>query len=128
MTGFASPGFELSRITIGSLEDIGYQVCYDAADAFNSQNLGSCQCNRRLVPSESGQNSLRSTQSEGTHHGRILSRESRDAAVKFGKNLLKEGMLERRVDVPGLEYFGDKVIVVYYWEGSQIHDVFVLNS
>ena len=35
MTGFVSPGSNpLSAITIGSLEDIGYQVDYSAADPY----------------------------------------------------------------------------------------------
>lgn len=35
MTGFASGGMEMSRMTIASLEDMGYQVDYSSADDFS---------------------------------------------------------------------------------------------
>jgi hypothetical protein len=41
MTGFLDPGFNpISRVTVGALEDMGYEVNYDAADAYQ---LPSCR-------------------------------------------------------------------------------------
>jgi Leishmanolysin len=50
MTGFANPGATnpLSRITIGSLDDMGYDVDYTRADPYGAANLNSaCRCGRR---------------------------------------------------------------------------------
>ena len=41
MTGFLDPGFNpISRVTVGALQDMGYEVDYDAADNFQ---LPTCQ-------------------------------------------------------------------------------------
>jgi Leishmanolysin len=50
MTGAVNTGVQnfLSRITIASLEDLGYSVSYSTADAFRASNLGpGCSCRRR---------------------------------------------------------------------------------
>ena len=45
MTGFSSGSLPMSRVTVGSLEDLGYVVNYGAADAFTSNDLGAvCRC------------------------------------------------------------------------------------
>jgi hypothetical protein len=45
MTGFANDGLEISRMTVGSLEDIGYEVDYNQADPFPVTLLDpSCVC------------------------------------------------------------------------------------
>lgn len=40
MTGWASGGMELSKVTVGALHDLGYQVDYGGADAFTPAGLG----------------------------------------------------------------------------------------
>lgn len=39
MTGWASGGMELSKVTVGALHDLGYQVDYSKADAFTAPLL-----------------------------------------------------------------------------------------
>jgi hypothetical protein len=39
MSGYLSGGMELSRMTIGALEDLGYDVDYAGADNFNATNF-----------------------------------------------------------------------------------------
>jgi hypothetical protein len=43
MTGYVSPkGMQLSRLTIASLQDMGYGVDMSVADAYTRDDLGSC--------------------------------------------------------------------------------------
>lgn len=126
MTGFANFDFPLSRITIGSLEDIGYDVSYSAADRFTAQDLGTCQCRRRLL--KGGTETVHNGTDEHSSRRRKLSSEGYEAAVKFGREILREGTLERLMDVPNMEYFGDRMVVVYYLEDDRVHDVMVWNE
>ena len=115
MTGFASgalPSF--SRLTIATLEDIGYSVNYDAADAFDGSDTTCCN------------GPAPSTQSKPT-----LSDAGRDDAVAYGQKILRENQLSDEVallleeDDTGLMYVGDKMVVVLYIEGGIIFEVFV---
>lgn len=46
MTGYASGGLEMSRMTIAGLEDLGYEVDYSKANTFSADQLNSaCRCN-----------------------------------------------------------------------------------
>lgn len=50
MTGFLSAGDNpISSITIGGLQDLGYEVSYATADPFTSADLGGTCCNGSLV-------------------------------------------------------------------------------
>lgn len=51
MTGFANGGMEMSRMTIASLEDLGYAVDYSAADdfLFASRSLAATDSDRGLL-------------------------------------------------------------------------------
>lgn len=52
MSGFVDTGVTnfLSRISIATLEDMGYQVDYSSADPFRASNLGpGCACRRRSL-------------------------------------------------------------------------------
>lgn len=45
MTGYATDGFQISRMTVASLEDLGYEVDYDGADAYTAADMDpSCVC------------------------------------------------------------------------------------
>jgi hypothetical protein len=45
MTGFATDGLEISRMTVGGLKDLGYEVDYSKADAFPQSKLDpTCVC------------------------------------------------------------------------------------
>lgn len=56
MTGFNTGGLPISRVTVASLDDLGYTVSYAAADPFPASALGPCRCNNIEVevPRESG--------------------------------------------------------------------------
>ena len=118
----------ISRVTIGALEDMGYDVSYDSADDFTSANLDdtipSCVCNRR----ERERRSLW----DGKHgdvfalrqkSGRVapeISEELRNYAVNQGLKILEEsrtsglsgggGVLGARES--NAKYVGDKVVAV----------------
>ena len=52
MTPLISGNNQLSRITIGSLEDLGYTVDYTKADPYTTADLGTapgCICNGRSL-------------------------------------------------------------------------------
>lgn len=49
MTGFSTGSLPLSRITVASLEDMGYVVNYDAADPYTAADMNpSCVCSSNL--------------------------------------------------------------------------------
>lgn len=58
MTGFLDSGFNpLSRITVGSMEDLGYKVNYGAADAFPTASTRKTIASAALTSVVSGHNS-----------------------------------------------------------------------
>ena len=119
MTGYASGSLPMSRITIGGLEDLGYVVDYAAADAFpHSQLSPVCDCNRR---------SLRRSNERS---GRELSEQGYKAALAHGKKHLEKMREKGKGDNGGrlgddFIFLGDRVVVVYYMEDGEIHDVMV---
>ena len=83
MTGYAErPGvFEpLSKLTIASLEDIGYTVDYNVADEYDASDIKTSCC----TPS----NSVSPPKMEGIQ--RNVSSKGMDAAIDFGRKILKE--------------------------------------
>lgn len=93
MTGFADAGNNpLSRITIASLADIGYDVDYRNADTYTSSELNpNCVCRRRrtlidMVHGETHQLGLRIPGS----HRRKLSDELFNIAMSYGKEQLAQ--------------------------------------
>lgn len=82
----------LSRITIASLQDLGYEVDYSTAESFGRANLGSgsCVCNRRtLLDMEHGE-----TRQLGLGHPstqpRRLGQATRQVALDYGRGILAE--------------------------------------
>ena len=86
MTPFIIAGVPnpLSRITIASLDELGYDVDYDQADAYPASLLDpSCSCNRRL--------------NEGPHFSNIGKKRRTEAqeaatlvAIEYGKECLRK--------------------------------------
>ena len=117
MTGSRTGALPFSRLTIATVEDIGYSVNYDAADAFDGSDTTCCN------------GPAPSTQSKPT-----LSDAGRDDAVAYGQKILRENQLSDEVallleeDDTGLMYVGDKMVVVLYIEGGIIFEVFVTND
>jgi hypothetical protein len=116
MTGFTSDeDMPFSRLTLASLEDIGYAVNYDAADDFDGTDTACCT--GAIRPSRLNTHSLSS--------------DGKDAAVLYGQKILSESQLSDDLaqlveeDDTGLTYVGDRVVVVLYMEDGKIYEVFV---
>jgi hypothetical protein len=131
MTGYLNHGstIPLSRITIGSLEDIGYHVNYNEADAFTRNDVSpSCLCNRRLLE-HGAVRYLRSTadDAEAPRPGaRRLSEEARQVAANYGLGVLEQRSRSHHVAVPeGAEYVGDRLMAVLVKDGDSIFSVVV---
>ena len=111
----------LSRITIASLEDLGYEVDYSTADAYGRSDLGAgCTCTRRqrsildMAHGETQQLGLRSPNTPR----RRLSVEMRDKAIEYGRAMLANQTVSLSVEQTklaseeGLTYVGDQVVSV----------------
>ena len=115
MTPRASGNLPLSKLTIANLEDIGYEVDYDAADAFDGRNTTCCN----------------GTVNAQTLNTPTLSNAGRDYAVAYGQEILRENELPDDValllaqDDTGLIYVGDKIVFVIVIENGIIFDVLV---
>ena len=132
MTGYIDNGgrYPLSRITIGSMEDIGYTVDYSAADSFVRADIAtSCRCNRRslmdMFHGETRQLGLGMSSTKKRH----LSAETRQVAIDYGLSLLAERVSFLRsapaAPVDGISYIGDKVVSVVVADGDGIFSVVV---
>lgn len=120
MTPFTTPGPDRSsRITIASLEDLGYEVQYDQAEAFTRDDLNAtCTCDerrRRLAPE-----TLVDTTGQAKDETLQYAREA-------GMQFLVENALSRSAnpDEEDVIYVGDKVVAVVIEEDGQIFDVTV---
>jgi hypothetical protein len=118
MTGFLNGENPISRITIASLEDIGYEVNYDVADPYGSSDLGSCSC-------QSNNRNLRSKPKK-----RKLSQEMHDYATKRGRDMLNKNAAknDEMENTSEAVYFGDKMMIVYVEEEGEIVGVPVFPS
>jgi hypothetical protein len=126
MTGFATGGLEISRATVGTLEDMGYVVDYCGADAFPVSNLGaSCVCSSIQADGGGGDSTIiQPDDSSGK-----LSDAGRLTASEFGRQYLKNRSAEREesaADEDGIIYLGD-VVIVYVEEGA-IYEVHVTSD
>ena len=125
MTGFIGPRNPLSRITIGTLEDLGYTVDYTVADSFGRADLGpGCACTRRrsLVDAYLGVTRQLGLGSPA-NKPRRLSDASYQIAVDYGRAILAEraqpsffqGLPIVNDDVV---YVGDQIISVIVQDGA----------
>ena len=113
----------LSRLTIAAVEDLGYKVNYDVANAFDGSNTPCCK---------NGTGAAQSTQNKPT-----LSDVGRDAAVAYGQNILRErqgqlpdedAALLLEDDDTRVMYVGNKLVSVLIMEDGIIFEVFVTNN
>lgn len=126
MTGFlngAGP-HPLSRITIATLEDLGYTVDYSMAESYGTNDVNSaCTCN--------GQRSLQlSAHQLGTSHQstrrRSLSAEAHQMAMDYGQEILLQRPEGGDTTLPdGVVYVGDQMVVVFVEEKGAFFDVTV---
>lgn len=122
----------LSKITLGSLQDMGYQVDYSKADSTNGAFFQSrCQCNRRLQEEALASNT---TMSESKPR-RQLSDEGRAIAEAYGLSVLEETRAEidqmqslLPMDDANVTDIGGHVIAVMYEEDGIAYDVIVRSG
>lgn len=111
MTGILVAGSKplLSRITIGSLQDLRYVVDCSKADPYTISNMAAtCTCNRR-------DRSLRNML-----HGQTFQfQQLREAAMDFGHSLDR-----LRSDGTSI-YVGDQVVSVLIRDGDEIYGAIV---
>jgi Leishmanolysin len=125
MTGYISEVNILSRLTIATLEDIGYTVSYDEAEPYTSANMGRrCVCRRSKVRNLSIvkpiEISANNTNSNVSGMKRMLSDEGLKHAIAHGKKYL---LAKRKQYSPtgtpsGLKYVGSDLISVIYKDGD----------
>jgi hypothetical protein len=106
---------KISRITLGSLEDLGYVVNYTAADAYGIDNIGNCGCNHAVRRTSVNNNANQKTT---CHQGKVY-----DSAIFHGRKMLRK-MQEHHVAQSGrallssdIEFVGHKRVTVAY-----VHD------
>ena len=139
----------LSRITVGWANDIGYEVNYDAADPFDSSQLGTaagCNCNRRLQSTTSNHSHVRylghhasligsqetTSQHRGTQQTPQLSMEGYKTAMESGltflyERIIHQGNFIRNDTSPDSKviYVGDQFVWVYMRENDHVFSVLV---
>lgn len=129
MTSYVESGVSsLSKITIGSLQDLGYVVDYSKADAFGKANLNpGCTCKpRSLISLEHGEAHLLGLDDPNTLR-RVLSNDAYQAAVNYGRSLMKNKTLPLNVarEDNGVTFVGDKVVSVFVNDGGKFFSVVV---
>lgn len=121
-----------SRLTVSWLEDINYEVNYEAADPFDGSMIGDeCNCNRRKLRSTTHMNET-DFRSPNQAKPRKLSTAGYETAVAYGEKVLEQRAANAVGMAPGLtenvvNYVGDQFIWVYYFEEGNIHDVLVMK-
>jgi Leishmanolysin len=135
MTGYSDSGTKaiLSRITIGTLDDLGYIVDYSQAEPYSRANLGSgCTCRRTLMDMTSGEtmalSALRNG-SRGPDSHRRLSDEAHALAMETGRSMLKKRAQSFRMgksfQPANCTYVGDTVVSVLVQNEGEVYGVVV---
>jgi Leishmanolysin len=132
MTGFANPGVSnpLSRITIGSLDDMGYAVDYTRADPYGAANVNiSCLCgrHRRRLGLQSDSLPDSPPMKSDTLRNLALNGTARQKAIEYGQEILAEKAKSSSSRSGNSEwtYIGDQQVIVLYHDGNGIQDVVV---
>jgi Leishmanolysin len=135
LTGVLHP---LSRITIATLQDLGYTVDYSSAETYTRGDvLSSCLCNRRsLMDSSSNGDAHQLGRSLGSTERRSLSDKGLQQAVNYGQAILQERKRTASVTVEDdpnpiggdILFVGDKLLMVFVEEAGAFFDVVVTLS
>jgi hypothetical protein len=135
MTGYLGAGASpLSRITVGTLQDLGYPVDYSKADAFTRNDLNStCTCPvRRLRQNERSLLDMNHGEifsvvsNDGTRATgrprRRLSESAEEMAIEAGLEYLQanaNNANDAEVDDLGITYVADEVVSVLIFEDAK---------
>ena len=134
MTGELDFGVNpLSRMTIGNLDDMGYQVSYETADQFTVADLNAadpeCVCNRRLVVElddlldKSGGDRRR--QRRRLEPKDPLSEENYQYALEAGYKLLEEAPKWEERAFGNARYIGNKIVSIIMIQNDRLYGVMV---
>ena len=130
MTPLTNGDMKLSRLTVATLEDLGYLVNYDGADSFSAADLdASCRCNRRLGHGGGGGEDTPKVTGRRKRKLSTAEMAPRKAAFNFGKERLQDNVFE--TEVPGnLKNVGSEIVSVFFKvpEASQIAHVIVKGT
>jgi Leishmanolysin len=117
----------LSRMTIASLEDLGYDVSYRTAQPWTNADLAaSCVCRR-------GRRRATTFAADTTTKRRLPSAAAYQAAVDYGQSILRSNALamsedsSSRIADDDLVYVGDQVISILFEENGALHSIVVTN-
>jgi len=133
MTGeLSTTANPLSRITIGTLDDMGYTVDYSTADAYGTADLDpSCLCRRRrsLWDGEHGEVLLMESPEDDRRHLRrdTLRKDLREYAIQQGQKILKESAHMNNLEGDAM-YVGDQQVSIIMLQGDQVYSVIVTRD
>ena len=121
----------LSKVTVGSLEDLGYEVNLDNADAYGESDVdASCLCDRRRnlffkLPSWfPNPFQARPIGRQSGPDKPQLSEELRQYAVDYGTKLLEERSTVSADASNGVvDYIGNRFVSVWMRQGDDIFSV-----
>lgn len=109
----------LSRVTIGTLQDLGYDVDYQTADVFDASDLdASCICGNRMLQ---GDNII--SQKEESEKDAAV----REQSMAYGKEILQSrvlGLGGRHAGKNSMK-FSNTLSVFYRREDGTVGDAFV---
>jgi hypothetical protein len=103
---------KVSRITLGSLEDLGYVVNYTAADPYGISDIGNCGCNNRVRRTS---NDYSGGQKASCHQGTVY-----ESAINHGQKMLRKmhenhvTQSERPTLSDDIEFVGHRRLTVAY--------------
>ena len=106
----------ISTMTIGSLQDIGYQVDYTKADPYTKSKMATnCTC--------TGRRNLRPVETKVVAEKKRPdpSAKGKANAIAHGKKELAKAKAAKGPPMPGLEYVADKEVSVMYIENGNIY-------
>jgi hypothetical protein len=128
MTGFVGGRTQLSRITIGGLEDLGYNVNYANSDYLGPDDIHpNCTCTKRrqrrlFEPKHSEVRHL----GQPNNNRRKLSDEAYGKAMDIGKEIVEQLYGQSAGVANSKEFEGASSISVLFEEHDQLYGVIVL--
>lgn len=142
MTGFNTGSQELSRMSIATLEDMGYEVDYSRADSFSAKQLNpNCVCNSNDSKDGAPWTTKKVYKSKSDTRSLQASEQARQQAIDYGKARLAiiannnqnanytihKGAASQ---MDGRIFLADQMVVVLYFDGDddEIQSVIVTPS
>lgn len=110
----------LSQVTAASLEDIGYEVSFEAVDQITAADLSpSCRCDHQLRRF-SGWKQI----SDDTSHRRLAAATEAEAK-ETARRFLRSRSVDESLLPESVRYVGDKVVMVFVEQDDTMYNVVV---